>query len=99
MFEVVTGGITGECLSCEAPQDQLGETDIYPTRDLEAVLKILDSFEADPAGFLQACSEAGIKPLINPFWKNLSYANIYCSITLDISIIPRNCQACGQLGN
>ena len=62
-----SGSITGECPSCEAPRDKLGENDIYANRDLEAVLKILDSFEVDPTGFLQACLEAGIKPLINPF--------------------------------
>jgi Plavaka transposase len=79
-----SGGITGECPSCEAPRDKLGENNIYPNRNLEAVLKILDSFEVDPAGFLRACSEAGIKPLVNPFWKNLPYANIYRSIMPDI---------------
>ena len=79
-----SGGITGECPSCEAPRDKLGENDMYASRDLEAVLKILDSFEVDPAGFLQACSEAGIKPLVNPFWKNLPYSNIYRSITPDV---------------
>ena len=79
-----SGSITGECPSCEAPRDKLGENDIYANRDLEAVLKILNSFEVDPAGFLQACSEAGIKPLVNPFWKNLPYSDIYRSIMPDV---------------
>jgi hypothetical protein len=79
-----SSGKTGECPTCEAPRDELGENDMYASRDLEAVLKILDSFEVDPAGFLQACSEAGIKPLINPLWKNLPYSNIFRSITPDI---------------
>ena len=47
---------------------KLGETNIYPNRDLETVLKILNSFKVDPAGFLQACLEAGVKPLVNSKW-------------------------------
>lgn len=49
-----------------------------------SVLNILDTFEQDPAGFLQACSSAGIKPIVNPFWKDLPYAHIFRSITPDL---------------
>jgi len=44
----------------------------------------LDSFDDDPAGFLQACKGAGVKPIIDPFWKDLPYVHIYRSITPDI---------------
>ncbi|KIJ93874.1 hypothetical protein K443DRAFT_12554 [Laccaria amethystina LaAM-08-1] len=53
-------------------------------RDLDAILKAFDSFDSDPAGFLQTCARAGIKPLVEPLWKNLPYAHIYRSITPDI---------------
>ena len=44
----------------------------------------MDSFNEDPAGFLQACKGAGIKPIVDPFWKDLPYVHIYRSITPDV---------------
>jgi hypothetical protein len=53
-------------------------------RDLDCILDALDSFDDDPGGFLQTCAEAGIKPVVDPFWKDLPYVHIYRSITPDI---------------
>ncbi|KAF8999529.1 hypothetical protein BDQ17DRAFT_1391519 [Cyathus striatus] len=61
---------TGDCATC-------------PTKNKKLV-NALSSFDADPAGFLQVCKEAGIKPVAEPFWKNLPYVNIYQSITPDV---------------
>ncbi|KAF9529836.1 hypothetical protein CPB83DRAFT_924972 [Crepidotus variabilis] len=78
---------TGQCPSCPTPHNNFGA---YPPpddpgiRDLEAILEALDSFEDDPGGFLQTCEAAGIKPVVEPFWSKLPYANIYRSITPDI---------------
>jgi len=55
-----------------------------PFRELVGVLDALDSFDDDPGGFLIACKNAGVKPVVNPFWKDLPYIHIYCSITPDI---------------
>lgn len=52
--------------------------------DLGSVLGILDTFEQDPAGFLPVCSSAGIKPIINPYWKDFLYAHIFHSMALDL---------------
>ncbi|KJA19341.1 hypothetical protein HYPSUDRAFT_1096163 [Hypholoma sublateritium FD-334 SS-4] len=84
---LVTCTKTGECPTCDAPRDELGMYDLDQNpklRDLGEILKVLDSFDNDPGGFLQACSEAGIKPVVEPFWKELPYVHIYRSITPDI---------------
>ena len=79
---------TGECPTCPAPRDGLGEYDSHdPTpwlRDLDPILNALDSFDDNPGDFLQTCAAAGIKPVVNPFWKELPYVHIYRSITPDI---------------
>jgi hypothetical protein len=78
---------TGECPTCETPQDKLGEFvegQNLGHRNLEQIPKALDSFDNNPGGFLQVCSVAGIKPIIEPFWKDLPYVHIYQSITPDI---------------
>jgi hypothetical protein len=78
---------TGECPTCETPQDKLGEFvegQNLGHRDLERILEALDSFDDEPGGFLQVCAEASIKPIIKPFWKDLPYVHIYRSITPDI---------------
>jgi hypothetical protein len=79
---------TGECPVCPVSRDELGEYDTNdPTpwlRDLDRILEALDSFDDNPGDFLQTCSNAGIKPVVNPFWKELPYVHIYRSITPDI---------------
>lgn len=78
---------TGECPVCPMPCDHLGKYDCdnpAVLRELEHVLEVLDSFDEDPAGFLQACKASGVKPIVEPFWKDLPYVHIYCSITPDI---------------
>lgn len=78
---------TGQCPSCPKPRDELGDytqDEVPGFRDLEKVLDALDSFEDDPGGFLKTCAEAGIKPVVDPFWKDLPYAHIFRSITPDI---------------
>ena len=53
-------------------------------RDLDQILEALDSFDDDPGQFLQTCAEVGIKPVVDPFWKDLPYVHIYRSITPNI---------------
>jgi hypothetical protein len=78
---------TGECPICPTPHDNLGDFDRnapVALRELERVLDVLDSFDENPAGFLQACKAVGVKPIVDPFWKDLPYAHIYRSITPDV---------------
>jgi hypothetical protein len=84
---LVTCVSTGKCPSCAKLHAEFGEYNLDEVpgfRDIEKVLAALDSFDDDPGGFLQTCAEAGIKPIVDPFWKDLPYTHIYRSITPDI---------------
>ncbi|KAJ3567978.1 hypothetical protein NP233_g6016 [Leucocoprinus birnbaumii] len=77
---------TGECPVCEVGQDELGNLDcVGSPRALEPILSALWQLETGNAqGFVDACADAGIKPVLLPFWKDLPFVNIYSSITPDI---------------
>ena len=45
---------------------------------------MLATFDDNPAGYSATCSEAGIKPIVHPFWETLPYSDIYLSLTPDI---------------
>ena len=78
---------TGQCATCPTPRDEMGDyikNENLGLRDLDHILKALDSFDENPGGFLQTCVEAGIKPVVDPFWKDFPYAHIYRSITPNI---------------
>jgi hypothetical protein len=78
---------TGQCATCSTPRDEIGNyirNQDLGLRDLDGILEALDSFEHDPRNFLQTCAKAGIKPIVDPFWKDLPYVYIYRSITPDI---------------
>ncbi|KAF9001299.1 hypothetical protein BDQ17DRAFT_1426594 [Cyathus striatus] len=78
---------TGDCATCPTKNKKLGEYNSQNStqpHNLEYIVNALSSFDADPAGFLQVCKEAGIKPVAEPFLKNLPYVNIYQSITPDV---------------
>ncbi|KAJ7302587.1 hypothetical protein DFH08DRAFT_918911 [Mycena albidolilacea] len=53
-------------------------------RSLEAILDALDRLEEGGTVYTQACKEAGIKPVVHPFWQELPYTNIFLSITSDV---------------
>ncbi|KAJ7595561.1 hypothetical protein C8J56DRAFT_1001694 [Mycena floridula] len=86
--QILTGGVKNmHCATCPTDKNHLGD---FPSaaseeyRDLIAILDALDKFDNDPAHFFSACKGAGIKPLIDPFWKGLPFAHIYRLITPDI---------------
>ncbi|KAI0819805.1 hypothetical protein BC628DRAFT_1400685 [Trametes gibbosa] len=84
---LVTCCKNGTCPKCSITRNNVGATTdpAHPFRDLEEVLNALNRFDSDsPADFSKACREAGIKPVVNPFWKDLPDVNIFCSITPDI---------------
>lgn len=75
----------GLCPVCPALKEGIGEPDtIDAPRDIRPILEALDQIELGPVEFTAACAAAGIKPVQNPFWKNLPFVNIYNSITPDI---------------
>ncbi|KAJ7737437.1 hypothetical protein DFH07DRAFT_752997 [Mycena maculata] len=81
---LVTAVKTGECPTCEAPRDELGEDTSFPLRDLESILAALDTLDDGPGIYAKACADAGIKPIYHPFWEGLPYTNIFQAISPDI---------------
>ena len=82
---LVSGCKTGDCPRCPARFKELGELkEDYEYRDLAKILEALATFEQDPAGYGAACSKAGIKPIVHPFWQTLPHLDIYLGITPDI---------------
>ncbi|KAI0071807.1 hypothetical protein K474DRAFT_1561795, partial [Panus rudis PR-1116 ss-1] len=81
---VVTGVLYGDCPICDTPHNHLGDPD-YPMelRNLEHIQHILNIADEVPRQYLQACREARIKPIYQPFWADLPGADIFLSITPD----------------
>ncbi|KAG2123441.1 hypothetical protein DEU56DRAFT_705133, partial [Suillus clintonianus] len=76
---------TTECPKCDIPPNELeSSTTAFEIRDLDAVLDALATIDVGDLEFVQACRDAGIKPVIHPFWERLPYANIFQAITPDI---------------
>ncbi|OJT07538.1 hypothetical protein TRAPUB_1634 [Trametes pubescens] len=76
----------GDCPKCPIHRDELGnstDTD-RAIRDISKTLDALDTFDAGPRAYNNACKSIGIKPIIHPFWENLPYIDIYAAITPDI---------------
>lgn len=75
---------TKHCPMCPTPQDDLGDDSSLPIRFLEPVLEALSTVDDGPNIYSNACKEAGIKPVVHPFWENLPYVHIFQSITPDV---------------
>jgi Plavaka transposase len=74
----------GDCLKCDINSDFLGDNIIGIAQDLQNILYALDTIDSSPSEYSKVCTVAGIKLVQNPFWRNLPYVNIFCSITPDI---------------
>ncbi|KAI0749087.1 hypothetical protein C8Q74DRAFT_1212299 [Fomes fomentarius] len=83
---LVSGCKTGECPKCPIPRNEVGQecNTSRPLRDLGTILDALSAIDDGPRAFAQACREAGIKPIYEPFWANLPYTHIFTAITPDI---------------
>ncbi|KAG1856501.1 hypothetical protein C8R48DRAFT_608231 [Suillus tomentosus] len=76
---------TMECPKCDIPPDELeSSTAPFEIQDLYAILDALATIDVGDLTFIQACRDAGIKPVVHPFWERLPYANIFQAITPDI---------------
>ncbi|KAG1720490.1 hypothetical protein EDB19DRAFT_1917917 [Suillus lakei] len=76
---------TTECPKCDIPPDEMeSHTAPFEIRDLHAVLDALTTIDVGDLEFVQACCDAGIKPVVHPFWERLPYANIFQAVTPDI---------------
>jgi len=76
---------TSECPK-GVPAGSLGENVLCHLRDINDILEALESYDPvkQPREYAAWCGGMGIKPVLNPFWKFLPYANIYQSITPDV---------------
>ena len=82
---LVSGCKTGDCPKCPTMRGELGQLeDYYQYRDLQKVLEALSTFGCDPGGYASTCADAGIKPIVHPFWESLPYSDIYLAITPDV---------------
>ncbi|KAH7917158.1 hypothetical protein BV22DRAFT_1026893, partial [Leucogyrophana mollusca] len=82
---LATGAKTGECPKCQDPRDEIGSNDTPLTpRNIHDILDALSKLDQGPLAFVQACNEAGIKPIFHPFWEDLPYVDIFQSITPDV---------------
>jgi len=82
---LVSGCKTGDCPRCPTKRAGLGQLeDHYQYRDLAKVLEALSTFDNDPGGYASRCADAGIKPIVHPFWESLPYSDIYLAITPDV---------------
>ena len=76
-----------ECPKCDIDHKQMGEgaQAAFNLRDPNTVLDTLESFDPEnPGEFIQNCEEAKIKPIVNPFWKNLPYSDPFQAICPDL---------------
>ncbi|KAF8661336.1 hypothetical protein AX16_001431 [Volvariella volvacea WC 439] len=88
---LVTGIKHGDCPQCDAQGGQSGSRDVatqeQPYRELSSLLDALHSLDDDdPISWQTYCRLAKslrVKPLPDPFWKDLPYTHIYRSITPD----------------
>ncbi|KAG1758014.1 hypothetical protein EDB19DRAFT_1936644 [Suillus lakei] len=84
---LVTGVKTTQCTSCDVPSDELGLTASaanYQLQNLNAVLDALSVLDEGGLAFICACMEAGIKPIVHPYWESLPFIKIFKSITPNI---------------
>lgn len=76
---------SGLCPVCPAARQGIGEPEsICDPRPIGPILDALDAIHEGPAEFASACLNAGIKPVQEPFWKDLPFTNVYRSITPDL---------------
>ncbi|KAG1853554.1 hypothetical protein C8R48DRAFT_749627 [Suillus tomentosus] len=81
---LATGVKAMECPKCDIPTEELGSnTAPFEICDLHAVLDALSRIDDGDLVFVQACREAGIKPIIHPYWEDLPHANIFQAVTPD----------------
>ncbi|KAL1667054.1 hypothetical protein GGG16DRAFT_59260 [Schizophyllum commune] len=88
---LVTCTYSGDCAQCTTPNAALGHFDrnladgqTSRLRNLESLVKVFDSFDNDPGGYLQRCKKHRVRPIIKPFWRDLPYSHAYRAITPDV---------------
>lgn len=75
-----------ECPKCDIDHKNMGDRNSgFKLRDPNTVLDALESYDSEnPGEFIKKCQKAKIKPIINPFWKNLPYSDPFQAICPDL---------------
>jgi len=81
---LVTCTFNGRCPKCLVPPAQLGEYESFPLRTQRSVIDGYRLADQDMRQFHRTCREAGLKPIVHPFWATFPLADIFASITPDI---------------
>jgi len=81
---LVTCTFNGQCPKCLVSPDELSKYELFPLRTQRAVISSYLLADQDMCRFHQTCHEAGLKPIVHPFWANFPLADIFISITPDI---------------
>jgi len=81
---LVTCTFNGWCPKCLVPHAQLGEYELFPLHTQRSVIDGYHLADQDRCQFHRTCREAGLKPIVHPFWETFPLANIFVSITPDI---------------
>lgn len=75
----------GECPVCDEPRVGMGDPNVArPPRDDTLIREALTHINEGERAYTRTCTDAGIKAVQEPFWKNLPFVNIYDSVTPDI---------------
>ncbi len=78
---VVVGCKMFECPIGNISPDKFGDPKAScQTRDFKKVCTALESYHKNPDGYIAACTKVGIKPIIEPFWKDLPSCDIFTTI-------------------
>jgi hypothetical protein len=75
---------TTDCPTCPTSRNELGDPGTKKPRSLDPIVDAFESLNQGATVFRQNCTEAGVKPVQDPFWMTLPFVNIYRSITPDI---------------
>ncbi|KAG1869020.1 hypothetical protein DFJ58DRAFT_857358 [Suillus subalutaceus] len=82
---LATGIKFGECPKCDIDADETGSnTAPFHLQKLNEILDALAALNEGNLSFVHACSLAGIKPIVHPFWEDLPFTNIFHVITPDV---------------
>ncbi|KAG2160170.1 uncharacterized protein EDB93DRAFT_1099531 [Suillus bovinus] len=82
---LATGIKFGECPKCDVDADKTGSnTAPFHLQKMSKVLDALAALDDGNLSFVRACSAAGIKPIVHPFWEDLPFTNIFRVITPDV---------------
>jgi hypothetical protein len=81
---LVTCTYNGRCPKCTVSPGELGQYDVFPPRVQDTAIDTYALANDDIRAFHRACCDAGLKPVLRPFWATLPLCDVFISITPDV---------------